>query len=82
MTYESMPPKRLNERDRRATRVSLRVDLVEEAKRLNVDIDEACERGLSAELSKAWLEKNQAALESWNKYVEEHGLPLAGYRLF
>jgi antitoxin CcdA len=29
-----------------------------------------------------WLEENFEALESFNRYVEEHGLPLAKYRLF
>jgi post-segregation antitoxin (ccd killing protein) len=29
-----------------------------------------------------WLEENQVAIESSNKWVEKHGLPLAQYRQF
>ena len=29
-----------------------------------------------------WLDENREALDSWNAWVEEHGLPLAKYRLF
>jgi post-segregation antitoxin (ccd killing protein) len=29
-----------------------------------------------------WLEENWEALESSNRWVEEHGLPFAKYRLF
>ena len=25
-----------------------------------------------------WVEENRAAIQSWNDYVEKHGLPLAG----
>ena len=25
-----------------------------------------------------WLEENREAIQSWNDYVEKHGLPLAG----
>ena len=28
-----------------------------------------------------WLEENREALDSWNAWVEKHGLPLAKYRL-
>lgn len=29
-----------------------------------------------------WLEENMEALESSNRWVEEHGLPFAEFRLF
>ena len=29
-----------------------------------------------------WLIENREAIDSWNKYVKEHGLPLAKYRVF
>jgi hypothetical protein len=29
-----------------------------------------------------WLDENREALESSNRWVEEHGLPFAKYRLF
>ena len=30
----------------------------------------------------AWLEENRDAIESWNAWVEENGLPLERYRPF
>jgi antitoxin CcdA len=71
---------------RRATNVSLRADLTEEARRLDINISQACEAGLAAEVKKAreaeWIEENWAAIQSSNDYVEKHGLPLARYRQF
>jgi antitoxin CcdA len=34
------------------------------------------------ERAKRWGEENREAIESWNRYVEEHELPLEEYRLF
>ncbi|MBV9930255.1 MAG: type II toxin-antitoxin system CcdA family antitoxin [Alphaproteobacteria bacterium] len=71
---------------KRATNVSLSPLLVAEAKALGVNVSQACERGLEEDVRKAraaaWLEANAPALEAWNRYVEEHGLPLARYRQF
>lgn len=71
---------------KRATNISLRGDLIEEARRLNINISQACERGLEEQVARTraeqWLEENREALESSNAYVERHGLPLARYRQF
>ena len=71
---------------RRLIRVRLRVDLVDEARRLDIDISQASERGLEAQVArtrdKQWLEENREAIEYWNAWVEQHGLPLARYRQF
>ncbi len=71
---------------KRATNVSIDAELIDEAKRLNVNISQACERGLEEQVAKsraeAWLEANREAIESSNAYVEKHGLPLERYRLF
>jgi antitoxin CcdA len=71
---------------RRATNVSIRADLIEEARRLNINISQACEAGLEKQVNKsraeAWLEENRGAIEYWNGYVERNGLPLAKYRQF
>ena len=69
-----------------ATNVSLAADLVAEAKELGVNISRASAAGLEEAVSRArakrWLEENKAALEWWDAYVEEHGLPLAHLRQF
>jgi antitoxin CcdA len=71
---------------RRATNVSLRTDLTDEARRLGLNVSQACEGGLEAAVKKAreaeWLEANKEALEQWNEWVEKNGLPLARYRQF
>ena len=71
---------------RRPTNVSLPSDLIEEARRLDINISQACEQGLEERvktaLREAWLEENREAIEYWNAWVEEHGLPLAEYRQF
>jgi antitoxin CcdA len=71
---------------KKPTNVSLSVPLVDEAKRLGINVSEACQAGLAAEVKKArekaWQEENRAAIEASNEYVRKHGLPLARYRLF
>ena len=71
---------------RRATNVSINAKLLAEARTLEVNISRAAEQGLARAIAERraalWLEENQAALESSNVYVEQHGLPLAQYRSF
>jgi antitoxin CcdA len=71
---------------KRPTNVSLPSDLIDEARRLNINISQACERGLEQQVAKSraeqWQEENRGAIEYWNAWVEEHGLPLAEYRQF
>ena len=71
---------------KRATNISLNVELIDEAKRLNVNISQACERGLEEQVSKSkaeiWKEENREAILAANAWIEEHGLPLEQYRQF
>jgi len=71
---------------KKATNVSLSADLVEEAKRLGLNVSEACQTGLAAEVKKAreaaWKEENSAAIESWNEYIRKNGMPYDQYRQF
>lgn len=71
---------------KRATNVSLSADLIDEAKRLDINVSQACEQGLQQQVAQTraerWLEENREAIASSNAYVEKHGLPLARYRLF
>ncbi len=70
----------------RATNLSLAAALVDEAKELGVNISLAAARGLEQAVAKIrserWVEENRAAFDSYNEYVEEHGLPLEKSRLF
>jgi antitoxin CcdA len=71
---------------KRATNVSLATDLVDDAKRFGINVSEACQTGLAAEVKKAreakWKEENREAMDWWNEYVRQNGLPLAKYRQF
>ena len=71
---------------RRPTNVTLPASLLEEARNLNINVSQACERGLAEEVSttkaQRWLDENKAAMNSWNEYIEENGLPLATFRQF
>jgi antitoxin CcdA len=73
-------------KQRRATNVSLPAHLIEEARRLGINISQACEQGLEAQvrqsLRDAWLEENLPALEAWNEWIRENGIPYAEYRQF
>ncbi len=70
----------------RPTNVSLSASLVQEAKELGVNISSAASNGLKQAVAEKraerWLEANTAALDDYNQYVEENGLPLTKSRLF
>ena len=60
--------------------VNLFVDaeLLDEARRLRINVSETLERRLStivrAEQEKHWLEQNRAAIDAYNRRVATHGL--------
>ncbi len=60
--------------------------LVAEARRLGLDPEaiarEALRRAVAAEKARRWQEENREAIAAHNRWVEEHGLPLAEYRMF
>jgi antitoxin CcdA len=72
--------------DRRPTNVSLPTSMVEEAKALGINLSRACEIGmqaaLKAERERRWKAENADAVASYNRWVEEHGLPLEEFRQF
>lgn len=71
---------------RRPTNVTLPVDLLTEARALGLNVSQACEQGLKAEIARSraaqWLDENREAIASSNEYVERHGLPLSEFRQF
>jgi len=71
---------------RKSTNVTLAVGVVAEARALGINVSQAAEAGIAAAVARRrqerWLAENQAALESSNAFVEQHGLPLAQYRNF
>jgi antitoxin CcdA len=71
---------------RRVANVTLPEPLVQEANALGINISQACEKGLAAAVSEArrvvWLKENRSAIDAWNEYIEEHGIPLSEFRQF
>ncbi|BBF70445.1 type II toxin-antitoxin system CcdA family antitoxin [Sphingomonas bisphenolicum] len=71
---------------RKATNLSLDVDLVADAKALGINLSRTCEDALRSEIASArrrqWKEDNAAGIAASNAYVEQHGLPLEKYRRF
>jgi antitoxin CcdA len=71
---------------RKSTNLSLDARLIAEAKDLDINISRVAEQGIAQavaeEKARLWKIENRDALESWNRYVDEHGLPLAKYRQF
>lgn len=71
---------------KKPTNLSIRQDLLEEARALEVNVSAAAEAGLAEAVRKAktetWKRENAEAIIGWNKWVEENGLPLEEYRQF
>jgi antitoxin CcdA len=71
---------------RRPTNVTLPDSLLGEARELKINVSQACERGLAQAVAETktqqWQAENQVAIEAWNQYTEQHGLPLARFRQF
>ena len=70
----------MSERPVRKRAVNLFVDvtLLDEARRLDINISETLERRLraivKAENERRWVEQNRTAIESYNRRVAKHGL--------
>jgi antitoxin CcdA len=63
---------------KRAVNLFIDADLLDEAKRLEINISDTLDRRLraivKAEQEKRWLAENSAAIESINNFIEQHGL--------
>jgi antitoxin CcdA len=70
----------MSERQVKKRAVNLFVDagLLDEARRLQINVSETLERRLrtivKAERQKRWLEENQEAIASINSFIDRHGL--------
>ena len=71
---------------RRSTSVTLSSDLLNEARKLGVNVSRAAEAGLAdairAARAQAWQRENAAAIDAYNAYIDTHGVPLAEFRKF
>ncbi len=78
--------KTMEARFRRPTNVTLPVELVTEAKALQINVSQACESGLARAVMDArrlrWLEENKGAIEAHNAMIERDGPILDEFRQF
>jgi antitoxin CcdA len=63
---------------KRAVNLFVDADLLDEARRLRINISDTLERRLrtivKAEQEKQWLAENRDAIDSINSFIEHHGL--------
>ena len=59
--------------------------MVAAAKELGINLSQACEAGLAAEVHRErvrrWQEENRPAMEEWNRWLETNGMPFADLRI-
>ena len=71
---------------KKAANLSIDSGLLEQARRLNLNLSQVLEAGLAETIRRhereQWLEKNRAALEAYNDHVEKHGVFSDGLRSF
>ena len=71
---------------KKAANLSIRADLLEEARAYKINLSQTLEIALQAEVKKEkerqWLEENRAAIEAYNREIAEHGLFSDNFRDF
>jgi antitoxin CcdA len=71
---------------RKAANLSIDAAVLADAKALDINVSRAAEAGIAEavrkEKGRRWLEENREAIDYYNAYVAEHGLPLYQYRQF
>lgn len=71
---------------RKSTSMTLDAEVLEEARRLGINVSQAAESGvvaaIRAERARAWRQENAGAIADYNAFVEANGVPLAEFRKF
>jgi antitoxin CcdA len=69
---------------KKAVNVSIREDLIAEAKAFGTNISAVVERALEEEhrqkRREKWRADNREAMEAWNRWIEENGIPFEEIR--
>ncbi len=76
----------MNAVPKKATNLSIRADLVEEARALGINLSRTLEIALAAEVKKhredEWREQNREAIAAYGRLIEREGLLSDSYRTF
>jgi len=71
---------------KKAANLSVDSELLDAARRMKLNLSQVFEAGLAEAIRQkereAWLKKNRAALDAYNRYVEKHGVFSDGLRSF
>ena len=71
---------------KRATNLSVDAELLSDAKALGINLSATFEESLTqavrAKRAEQWREENREAMEDYNRWIAENGLPLEKYRPF
>lgn len=71
---------------KKATNLTLNTEVLAEAKKLGINISKACDAFLESlvrhEKERLWKLENADFIASYNKTIEDEGLPLDGWRTF
>ncbi|MGA8392372.1 MAG: type II toxin-antitoxin system CcdA family antitoxin [Burkholderiaceae bacterium] len=71
---------------KKAANLSIRADLLEEARAYKINLSQTLETALAdvvkKEKERRWLEENRPAIEAYNRFVEKHGLFSDRFRTF
>lgn len=71
---------------KKAANLTVRADLLEEARARKINLSHTLEVALAAELKRQreaeWREQNKEAIEAYNREIAEHGLFSDGFRQF
>jgi antitoxin CcdA len=63
---------------KKPTNVTIRSDLLEEARALNINLSQEFEQHLAEVVrrhrAEQWLKDNREAIEAYNRHIEAHGL--------
>lgn len=76
----------MNAPAKKAANLTVRADLLEEARARKINLSQTLETALTAEIKRRreaeWLEQNKAAIDAYNRHIERDGLWSDGLRLF
>ena len=71
---------------KRATSMTLDSAVLDEARRLGINVSQAAESGviaaIRAERARLWKQENAGAITDYNAFIEANGVPLADFRKF
>ncbi len=88
-TVQTAAPKstpRSRNSTKRATNLSLSADVLEAAKRLNINVSQVCDSHLREvvlqEEERRWREEHADFIAAYNATIESEGLPLDEWRTF